>query len=334
MAGYELKSGCIKNNGLAEKNMWACFNYVFSDRSKKRNSYKFGFIKAMLDSVFHGVESPKGFYYLYEDLFERFAANYWNLVTKYQLKQMRPDSKSQYSKVEKIIKSITKENAALQMIEYEVLDSDTREGFIKEVTRECKKYVIGALYEDFDESIYEFDLKGEGLTLSKCYRNFMIKYKPELEKLNYYAWARFLYQINDDEALVRVLDKLELATPRRNDLSVYRQLLLNEFSQDTCFYCGRKLGKEIHVDHFIPWSFAKDDKIWNFVLTCPKCNLRKNNQIPDKDYLVKIQARNGIIRGSSIPFIEMEFEQYSDAMMESIWEYAQKDGFKIMNSFL
>ena len=38
----------------------------------------------------------------YENLFGKFAENYWNLVTKYHLKQMLPDGKSEYSKIEQI----------------------------------------------------------------------------------------------------------------------------------------------------------------------------------------------------------------------------------------
>lgn len=39
--------------------------------------------------------------------------------------------------------------------------------------------------------------------LNYCVYEFMLKYKAELEKLNYYAWAKFLEQINDDNALVK-----------------------------------------------------------------------------------------------------------------------------------
>lgn len=48
----------------------------------------------------------------------------------------------------------------------------------------------------------------------------------------------------------------------------------------------------MHVDHFIPWSFVKDDKIWNFVLSCPTCNVKKNNRVPNKDFLIdSVQER-------------------------------------------
>ena len=69
---------------------------------------------------------------------------------------------------------------------------------------------------------------------------------------------------------MKVLDKLDNATPRRNDLSVYQEVLYREFQEKNCFYCGKKLNNKIHVDHFIPWSFIKTDNLWNFVLACPQ----------------------------------------------------------------
>lgn len=74
---------------------------------------------------------------------------------------------------------------------------------------ECKKCVVGALYKDFDGIIYSFDLKSDGIVLNHCVYEFILKYKVELERLNYYSWARFLEQINDDNVLIRVIDKLE-----------------------------------------------------------------------------------------------------------------------------
>ncbi len=47
---------------------------------------------------------------------------------------------------------------------------------------------------------------------------------------------------------------------------------IQEF-ENKCFYCGKPvIKKTVEVDHFIPWSFMKDDQIWNFVLACPECN--------------------------------------------------------------
>ena len=61
--------------------------------------------------------------------------------------------------------------------------------------------------------LYGFDLKRNGIMLAERAYEFMLKYKTELEKLNYYAWAKFMEKINEDDVLVKVLDKLELSTP-------------------------------------------------------------------------------------------------------------------------
>lgn len=210
MVGWELKSGSITEYNVGEDRIWSLFNYVFSDSSRKRNTYKFGLVKSLLDNVFNGQNIENGIKYTYEELFSRFAENYWNLVIKYDLRQMRKDGKSIYSKIEKILMLAITENPTLALLEFEMIEDSTKLSIIKKVTSECKKCVVGAL--------------------------------------------------------VKVIDKLELSTPKRENLSVYREILRREFEEDTCFYCGKKLQNNMHVDHFIPWTFVKDEKIWNFVL--------------------------------------------------------------------
>ena len=125
-----------------------------------------------------------------------------------------------------------------------------------------------------------------------------------------------------------MIDKLELATPRRENLSIYREILRVEFEENTCFYCGKKLGRNIHVDHFIPWSFVKDDKIWNFVLSCPQCNERKNNKLPKQDFLIKIENRNNKIQIIDNFIIQKDFEGYSQDLLDRMWKYAKLSGLK------
>lgn len=252
MAGWALKNGLITEYNVSEDRIWFLFNYVFSDSSRKRNTYKFGLVKSLLDNVFNRKNTEDGIKYTYEELFSRFAENYWNLVIKYDLRQMRKDGKSIYSKVETILMSAVTENPTLALLEFETIDESTKSSIIKKVTSECKKCVVGALYNDFEGIIYSFDLKDDGIKLNYCVYEFMLKYKAELERLNYYSWAHFLEQINDDNALVRIIDKLKLSMPRRENLSVYREILRRELEENTCFYCGNKLQKNMHVDHFIP----------------------------------------------------------------------------------
>ena len=333
MPGWNLKNGELNNVRVSEDEYWSLFNFVFSDACMKRNTYKFGLIKSIMDNLFNCVlEDGNAAYELsYEDIFEKFTINYWNLVLRYHLKQMRRDGRTEISKIESILMQAAEENDLLESLDYEALSLDDKKKIVKQVSVSCRRNVIGALYADMDGKLYGFDLKSDSLVLSPYAYDFMLKYKSELEKLNYYAWAKFMEKINSDDVLVRVLDKLELATPKRDNLSIYREILYKEFEECNCFYCGKKLehiGRGIHVDHFIPWSYVKDDKLWNFVLSCPRCNEKKNNKIPTEIYLDMILKRNEIIRNNMDVVVEMDFRNYDSEQLKRLWKYAQLSGLK------
>lgn len=163
MAGSDLKNGSITEYCVSEDRIWSLFNYVFSDSSRQRNTYKFGLVKSLLDNVFNGQNMDDGIKYAFEELFSKFAENYWNLVIKYDLRQMRKDGKSVYSKVESILMSAVAENSTLALLEFVTIDANTKSTIIRKVTVECKKCVVGALYDDFDGIIYSFDLNDDGI---------------------------------------------------------------------------------------------------------------------------------------------------------------------------
>jgi len=104
MSGWDLKSGDITNYQASEDQLWSAFNYVYSDACRKRNTYKFGLIKSILDNLFNGIKVNNGVLISYNDIFEKFAENYWNLVVKYDLRQMRRDGRSELSAIENIMK--------------------------------------------------------------------------------------------------------------------------------------------------------------------------------------------------------------------------------------
>ena len=84
----------------------------------------------------------------------------------------------------------------------------------------------------------------------------------------------------------------------------------------------------MHVDYFIPWSFIKDDKIWNFVLSCPTCNVKKNNRVPGQDYLIRLEVRNRKIQLLPNTVIQTEFNGYTDDLLKRMWHYAKLSGIK------
>lgn len=104
------------------------------------------------------------------------------------------------------------------------------------------------------------------------------------------------------------------------------------------FLLWKDVDKNMHVDHFIPWIFVKNDNLWNFVLACPKCNIRKSNRLPTIDYLIKIESRNyKIMQLSSahsvdnIETLEREFSGYDEGLLRRMWSYAKMSGIKETN---
>ena len=196
-AGWNQTSGTFREGPIDENTFWMLFNYVFSDSSAKRTTYKFGLIKSILDNLFNTEGKEYSLFISYENLFAKFAENYWNLVTKYHLKQMFPDGRSEYSKIEQTFMALISEEPSLENLPFSSIEETKRQSIIKQIRVDCRKNVLGALHRDFQSCLYAFDLKGDGLYLNAYAFNFMLKYKVEIEKLNYYAWAKLLEKIKE-----------------------------------------------------------------------------------------------------------------------------------------
>lgn len=47
-----------------------------------------------------------------------------------------------------------------------------------------------------------------------------------------------------------------------------------------CWWCGKKVGKNYHVDHRVPLSRGGSNAPDNIVVACVKCNLSKHSRLP------------------------------------------------------
>lgn len=354
---WNSKFGSLNFSSISDDEYWSLFNFVFSESCHKTSTYKFALLKSILDNLLNNTPGENGQLIFYSDLFAKFAESFWNLVVKYHLHQQKPTAEGKTSKIEQIFGEAVKTNPVLENLEFASIEENTKSKLIQKVQAECKKYVLGALYGDFGGKLYGFDQNGNFITLSQDAYGFLLKYKIEIEKLNYYAWAKFLEKINEENVLFHLLSKLELSLPERTPLKIYRDILFSEFEECNCFYCGKKLSGKIHVDHFIPWSFVKEDKLWNFVLSCPECNIKKSNILPPQSTIARILERNRIILNASdcrnnskisfaansekikknenkdeidSTFIKAQFKNYDENLIPRLWQYAKFSGFKTM----
>ena len=77
-AGAGLREGKYREGHLSEDEMWSAFAYLFSSKSKQSASYKYGFLKAILDNLYNTDEN---LILTFDQLFSKFAEVYWNAVS-------------------------------------------------------------------------------------------------------------------------------------------------------------------------------------------------------------------------------------------------------------
>ena len=136
-AGWQIKSGKLINNSLKEEEYWRVINNFFRN-GKKRNTYKFGLFKSILDNALNYEKVNNKYYLTYKNIFIKFTENYWNLIVKYGLCQMRKDGKSEKSKIELILEGEVDNN----LISFESISSEKKEKITKQVEKECDEVSI------------------------------------------------------------------------------------------------------------------------------------------------------------------------------------------------
>ena len=74
LAGFDLSEGKYKNDDVSSEELWKSFNRVFSTKTLNSSSYKFVFLKSIVDCIerYNGKMS-----YTFSEIFERFTEIYW-----------------------------------------------------------------------------------------------------------------------------------------------------------------------------------------------------------------------------------------------------------------
>ncbi len=324
MAGHNLGEGTYENRILSDDEMWSAFSNLFSSHSKNSSSYKFGFLKSIMDNLYN---VDKDLILSFDQLFGTFTEVYWNLVLKHGIRQQPVYEGSKGTYLEQALHATATKYVIAADIPFESISDIAKIEVCKAVKSKCKMNVVGALYGDTKRLFYSFSRRGEWIKLNPQMYEFVCKHKLAIEKLNYYEWARYLEKINDDSVMDHLLTKIDKSSEREN-LSIYRKILFEEFENERCFYCGKKLsndGQKIHVDHFVPRAFIKDDKMWNLVLTCPACNLQKNDKLAPLIYMEKLLQRNKkiILQNSNAK----DMKNYSAHNLRAVYYWAKVNGY-------
>ena len=283
--------------------MQQLFNSIVS-KGVKDNTYKFALVKFLLDysnsEPINEVQTIP-----YTMIAEKFLEYYWFQECKYKLKQ---DFKvKRMPMIIRIIRHYCGEEYISDSYEkYFKNNKIMKETMIKEIEKECLRDVIPRLQPRNNFSFYKHfhTLNSSGkkyksppidkrfVELTKESREFFKTHYNELSKLLIFEWAKFLERTNFTPMLISKIEGLGLE--KRKSLMKYKKILLEQMDAK-CFYCDNNIVDDnIHIDHFIPWSYIYEDSIWNLVISCSKCNLEKSDYLPTEKCIEKIENRNNI----------------------------------------
>lgn len=265
--------------------------------ARKTSTYKYVIFKSILDNLFNVNENLELPFSLLEN---DFSIIYWNVTAKYKLPQYQ-NTKGRQSKMENAVYKYIEEDNLLDEIDFYSLKDDIQEKYLNYTKNIIGIDVVHRLYSDLNCMIYGFNIKEKKIWFNEYSYRFLLEYKSTLEKLNYYAWILWIENALKirQETSSNLASKLDLSNKRKS-LDRFKEELKTKGDTEKCFYCGNDVkSQSCHLDHFVPWSFVHDDKIWNLVYSCSNCNESKNNKIPSEEFLLKIKRRNEMLLDNS-----------------------------------
>ena len=126
-------------------------------------------------------------------------------------------------------------------------------------------------------------------------RRFLIEYPKLIDYVAISGWVRFTEQFT---SAPKLHDKIEGTKVQRGAVSQWRSALV-EMQNGKCFYDETHEMSSPEVNHVLPWSFVLEDKTWNLVLACRKCNNAKRDRLTDVGALELLCSRNEkILKGA------------------------------------
>ena len=268
--------------------------YHIITTGRKNNSYKFALARSILEfvkkneiDIKENIKKNKDTPIHYSVFAEDFFRYYWHQV-KFRIPQNY--NSNSIPRAVKIVIEIYKKP---QPEKFEMVDESVKKSAIKKI--------LSCVFNKFDsktsqvvprfqtimigkegiekETFYKNDEPNKKILVNPIAMTFFIKNRVLLEKFVILEWAKFLDGIKTAPGII---SKIEDPVLERSSLKPFERILKKHFKK--CFYCNEELSKlpenvRIHVDHFIPRSYVGDDKMWNFVLTCSRCNTSKSDSL-------------------------------------------------------
>jgi hypothetical protein len=183
---------------------------------------------------------------------------------------------------------------------------------IAAVAREAFDDVLPRFHTVHNQEVepYLYELDGKDIIVGKPAHEFLKENARAVDLLALAGWVAFTEQFT---SAPKLFEKIAGARAKRKQLASYRTFL-GTTDGFVCFYCGVPVPQNAPVDHFIPWAFVLEDKIWNLVLACASCNTQKSNAVASKKCVEQLNERNEKLIAKSLgtlpPLVSSELAEW------------------------
>ena len=269
--------------------------YEIVAKGLNTNSYKFALWRAL--AILAPTTNEQGPHISKQDLAPLFLRYYWPLEVKYHIRQGIDPDKDPI--VMKLIRHLVETGAIDQ--------GETLQDFAKRAPEDHRALVNHVAREAFDDVIPRFHIvrtaeihpkiftftggpgrAGNLITLTDGGREFLIRYRKLVDYVAVSGWVRFTERFT---SAPRLHDKIEGAELKRGPVSQWREALM-AIQNRKCFYYPMYDISSPEVDHVLPWSFVLEDRTWNLVIACRKCNNEKRDKLTNMRAIDRLCARN------------------------------------------
>ena len=103
------------------------------------------------------------------------------------------------------------------------------------------------------------------------------------------ARLRIWRQKNPEASIARSACRraMRAAAPGKHGAADIRTIYANQHGK--CAYCQKDVGRDYHVDHYVPLSKGGSNWPSNLRIACPRCNMSKRDKMPE-DFMRKCSA--------------------------------------------
>lgn len=277
------------------------------DSTAVNSTYKPALMVAITD---HVSEMPTANAIPVAELAERVTELYWPQTFDYPETRevLKQNAGGQAKAISEIIRFRRQTGIGSRTIPEDARDGEEWAALIERVELSLAEMPIPRLQKGFEPFLYDFDWPwhDEGgwkksayegtrreIVLADGVAEALAGIAPLIRPFILRWWSTKAFRLNRSIKGAESFDRFESFLFGRSRIPLGRVAAdLLGMQQGRCLYCGDRLGRSRHVDHFVPWSLGGSDSLTNLAVACVACNSSKRAILAGPEHLNSLVKRN------------------------------------------